>query len=98
MRTSDWNECSKCHKRTRLILGRDSNNHYIIGPCRPCMIADREAGGGIGQAAAFSGLCDECGTKTKLIEVDGVMTCPRCQTQYRNAPLIKGTERSTEGE
>lgn len=78
---NDWKECDKCHQKTRLILGRDSNERYIIAPCRPCMVSEREEAAAV---AVFSGLCDECGTKTKLIEVNGVMTCPRCQTEYRN--------------
>jgi len=92
METSDWVECAKCHQKTRLFLGHDSKNHSIIGPCRPCMIRDREAGAA---TAVFSGICDECGTKTKLIEVDGVMTCPRCQTEYRNLSLPISTEEKT---
>jgi len=76
-----WLECEKCHNSTRLLLGKDSTGHPIIAPCQPCMREERETQAG---NAVFSGLCDECGTRTELIKVDGVMTCPSCQTQYRN--------------
>ncbi len=76
-----WQRCENCAGYTRPILGQDSKERKIVGPCKPCM--DRERAERI-LNTTFSGICDECSEPTKLKSMSGVMTCPRCKTQYRN--------------